>query len=156
MTLAPLCRIATCRAALNHSSINATQIEEMNQTVARLRTAVTREYLIRGLLARAWLRFLAGACTGPESAQEDLNQAWEIAERGPMKLFMADIHLHRARLFFCKESYPWKEAKDRKGEFVANRTAKDDFDDAGFWINTCGYHRRDDELDDAKCVILGA
>jgi tetratricopeptide (TPR) repeat protein len=151
-----LCRIAACRAALNHSSITATQIEEMNQTVARLRTAVTREYLIRGLLARAWLRFLAGACTGPESAQEDLNQAWEIAERGPMKLFMADIHLHRARLFFCKESYPWKEAKDRKGEFVANRTAKDDFDDAGFWINTCGYHRRDDELDDAKCVILGA
>lgn len=151
-----LCRIAACRAALNHSSINATDIEEMDQMVARLRTAVTQEFLVRGLLTRAWLRFLAGACTGPESAQEDLDQAWEIAERGPMKLFMADIHLHRARLFFRTESYPWKEAKDRRRKLIANRSAKDDLDDAGFWINTCGYHRRDDELGDAKCVILGA
>ena len=57
-------------------------------------------YLPLGLLTRAWLRFLTGARTGPESAQEDLDEAWEIAERGPMRLFMADIHLHRARLFF--------------------------------------------------------
>ena len=33
------------------------------------------------------------------SAQSDLDEAWEIAERGPMPLFLADIHLHRARLF---------------------------------------------------------
>ena len=58
-----------------------------------------QHYLPHGLLTRAWLRFLTGARTGPESAQEDLDEAWEIAERGPMKLFMADIHLHRARLF---------------------------------------------------------
>jgi hypothetical protein len=31
--------------------------------------------------------------------RSDLDEAWEIAERGPMPLFLADIHLHRARLF---------------------------------------------------------
>lgn len=28
-----------------------------------------------------------------------LDEAWEIAERGSMRLHMADIHLYRARLF---------------------------------------------------------
>ncbi len=60
---------------------------------------VSSNHLPRGLLTRAWLRFLIGARTGPDSAQEDLDEAWEIAERGPMKLLMADIHLYRARLF---------------------------------------------------------
>ena len=60
----------------------------------------TQDHVPRGLLTRAWLRFLEGHRTGPESAQSDLDEAWEIAERGPMKLHMADIHLHRARLFF--------------------------------------------------------
>ena len=60
-----------------------------------------------GLLTRAWLRFLEGPRTGPESARSDLDEAWEIAERGPMKLHMADIHLHRARLFFREAEYPW-------------------------------------------------
>ena len=55
-----------------------------------------------------WLRFLIGAHTGPESAQEDLDEAWEIAERGPMRLLMADIHLYRARLFFREAKYPWE------------------------------------------------
>ena len=73
-----------------------------------LRRAGTQDHLPRGLLTRAWLRFLTGARTGPESAQEDLDEAWEIAERGPMRLFMADIHLHRARLFFREAQYPWE------------------------------------------------
>ena len=49
-----------------------------------------------GLLTRAWLRFMEG---DPEGAKADLDDAWQIAERGAMKLHMADIHLHRARLF---------------------------------------------------------
>ena len=35
----------------------------------------------------------------PRERQSDLDEAWEIAERGPMPLFLADIHLYRARLF---------------------------------------------------------
>jgi len=68
-------------------------------------------YLPRGLHTRAWLRSLEGKYTGIDSAQADLDEAWEIAERGPMPLFMADIHLHRARLFFREAHYPWGRRK---------------------------------------------
>ena len=47
-------------------------------------------------VTRAWLRVLTHDADG---ARRDLDEAWEIAERGPMPLFQADVHLHRARLF---------------------------------------------------------
>ena len=92
----------------------------------------------------------AGAHTGLESAQEDLKEAWEIAERGPMKLFLADIHLHRARLFFREAKYPWDQHPDE-----SPRGPKDDLAAAEKLIHDCGYHRRDEELADAKRAILG-
>jgi Domain of unknown function (DUF4062) len=91
---------------------------------------------------RAWLRCLIGNKAGPESGQSDLDEAWEIAERGSMKLFLADIHLYRARLFFREQTYPWKSPED-------------DLAEAEKLINDCGYHRRDEELADAKLTILG-
>ena len=115
---------------------------ELDAAVDGFRRAGTQQYLPFGLLTRAWLRFLTGARTGPESAQEDLDEAWEIAERGPMKLFLADIHLHRARLFFREEKYPWESPQ-------ADLTAAEKL------INDCGYHRRDEERADAKRAILG-
>ncbi len=115
----------------------------LDDAVNSLRHAGIQDHLLRGLLTRAWQRFLSGAHTGPESAQEDLDEAWEIAERGPMKLHMADIHLYRARLFFREETYPWESARK-------------DLEAAEKLINECGYHRRDEELADAKRVILSA
>ena len=76
---------------------------ELDSAVSGLRRAGTQDMLPHALLTRAWQRSLTGALTsaqaGPDSAQSDLDEAWEIAERGPMPLFLADIHLHRARLF---------------------------------------------------------
>ena len=75
-----------------------------------LRRAGHQDDLPRGLLARAWLLAVLGKHTGPDSAQADLDEAWEIAERGPMPLFQADVHLYRARLFGKAEDgeeYPW-------------------------------------------------
>jgi len=66
------------------------------EAVTGLRGAGSQDYIPRGLLSRAWLSFLEGKA---DAAQTDLDEAWEIAERGPMRLFMADIHLYRARLF---------------------------------------------------------
>ncbi|MGH9836876.1 MAG: hypothetical protein ACRD9Y_27945 [Blastocatellia bacterium] len=107
---------------------------------------------MRGLLTRAWLRSLTGARTGSESAQSNLDEAWEIAARGSMRLHLADIHLHRARLFGLRmvddglrneeEPYPWESAE-------ADLAAAEKL------INECGYHRRDEELADAKQAILG-
>ena len=95
--------------------------------------------ITKGLLSRAWVRFLQG---DKASAINDLNEAWQIAERGPMRLNMADICLHRARLFFREKVYPWKSPQD-------------DLAAAEKLINDCGYHRRVAELADAKLAILG-
>jgi len=113
-----------------------------NDAVRWLSIAGRRDYLPISLLFRSWLRFLTGARTGPDSAQADLDEAWEIAERGPMRLFQADIRLHRARLFFREPEYPWESPA---ADLAAAETL----------INTCGYHRRDEELADAKRAILG-
>jgi hypothetical protein len=115
--------------------------ESVESAMTQLRRYGTHDHLPRAFLTRAWLRFLAEARSGPESAQADLDEAWEIAERGPMKLHMADIHLHRARLFFREAQYPWDSPE-------ADLAAAEKL------INECGYHRRDEELADAKAAIL--
>jgi hypothetical protein len=74
-------------------------------------------------------------------SKEDLDEAWEIAERGPMRLFMADIHLYRARLFFRETEYPWESPQA-------------DLEAARKLIEQCGYWRRKEELEDAERVIL--
>lgn len=75
--------------------------------------------------------------------QADLNEAREIAERGPMRLYMADIHLYRARLFHRVKPYPWTSPQE-------------DLAAAEKLIKECGYHRRDEELADAKRAILNS
>lgn len=60
-----------------------------------------------------------------------------------MPLFMADIHLHRARLFFRVTPYPWN-------------TPQHDLAEARRLITKHGYWRRKEELEDAEAVILGA
>jgi hypothetical protein len=73
-------------------------------------------------------------------SQSDLDEAWEIAERGPMKLFLADIHLHRARLFFREKPYPWESPQV-------------DLAEARRLIEKHGYWRRKEELDDAEAAL---
>jgi hypothetical protein len=58
----------------------------------------------------------------------DLDEAHEIAERGPMPLHLADVHLYRARLFHDREAL--KEARRL--------------------IERHGYWRRREELGDAE------
>jgi hypothetical protein len=104
-----------------------------------------QNHLPLGLLTRAWLGCLTGARTGSESAQTDLNEAFEIAERGPMPLHMADIHLHRARLFGLSkdrsEYYPWTSPQH-------------DLAEARRLIKKHGYWRRKEELEDAEAAAL--
>jgi hypothetical protein len=118
--------------------------ESLQHAVDGLRRSGNQDNLPRGLLTRAWLRFLTGARTGPESAQGDLDEAWEIAERGPMPLFMADVHLHRARLIGLSKdrtaSYPWTSLQD-------------DLKKARDLIEKHGYWRRKEELEDAEAAI---
>ena len=145
--------------ALNHLTLGCAALYEailegssldhchasLHRAVDGLRRSGQQDDLPRGLLTRAWLRSLTNARSGAESAQTDLDEAWEIAERGPMPLFLADIHLHRARLFSCLQSeasgekYPWDSP-------AADLAA------ARHLIEKHGYWRRREELEDAEAA----
>ncbi len=100
---------------------------EIEQAVDGLRRAGRSDHLPKGLLIRAWVRALTGDADG---ARLDLDEVWEIAERGPMPLFQADVHLHRARLFH-----------DRVALAEARRL-----------VEKHGYARRMEELADAEAA----
>jgi tetratricopeptide (TPR) repeat protein len=119
----------------------ASAATEIDQAVSGLRLAGQQQYLPRGLLTRAWLRSLTGPATGTDSARSDLDEAWEIAERGPMPLFLADIHLYRARLFHHANPYPWQSPHH-------------DLAEARRLIFKHGYLRRQEELEDAEAALL--
>jgi tetratricopeptide (TPR) repeat protein len=130
----PLEQLDPCRESLQHA-------------VDGLRRAGMQQYLPVGLFTRAWLRFLMGARTGQDdSAQSDLDEALGIAERGPMPLFLADILLHRARLFGLSKDrparYPWASPHA-------------DLAEARRLIEKHGYGRRKEELEDAEAAALG-
>jgi tetratricopeptide (TPR) repeat protein len=117
------------RALLAGSRPDAAEAE-IEQAVDGLRRAGTSHHLPRGLLTRAWLRSFQGDTSG---ARADVDEAEEIAERGPMPLFLADVHLYRARLFH-----------DRAALAEARRL-----------VEKHGYGRRREELADLEAVAGG-
>ena len=129
-------RVALYQAILDRSSLDSCHVY-IQHAVEALRHARRIDHIPLGLLTRSWLRFRDDARIGPESAQSDLDEAWEIAERGPMPLFLADIHLHRARLLHALKPYPW-ESPQR------------DLAEAKRLIEKHGYLRRMEELEDAE------
>ena len=64
------------------------------------------------------------------SSSGRLTVAQQIAERGPMPIFLADIHLHRARMFHDKAALA----------------------QAAQLIRDLGYGRRTEELTDAEAA----
>jgi hypothetical protein len=122
-----LAQAALYRAILQQSkSENSTS--EIAKALDGLRAAGTMDHLPRGLVIRAWVRFVGRDEAG---AKADLDEAQEIAERGGMKLHLADIHLYRGRRFGDRAEL----AKARE------------------LIKECGYHRRDGELQDAEKAL---
>jgi len=103
---------------------------EIEQAVEGLRRAGQLQYLPVGLLTRAWLRSALGDSDG---ARADLAEAQEIAERGPMPLHLADVHLYRARLFHHRAAL----AEARR------------------LVDKHGYGRRREELADLEAVAAG-
>jgi hypothetical protein len=129
-----LYQLALGRARLYRSIVKGTSAakasEVVDQAVDGLRRAGSLEHLPLGLLTRAWLRVALGDAEG---ARADLDEAQEIAERGPMPLHLADVHLYRARLFH-----------DRAALAEARRLA-----------DKHGYGRRREELEDLEARLSG-
>ncbi len=86
------------------------------------------DHLPHGLLTASLYHFVRGE---HDLARKHLAEAQQIAERGPMPLFLADIHLHRARMF-------------RDNAELAQ---------AAKLIRDLGYGRRYDELLDAEQAL---
>ncbi len=96
-------------------------------SVNGLRAANDLSYLPRGLLTASLYHFVRGE---HELAHGHLAEAQQIAERGPMSLYLADIHLHRARMFHDKA----------------------ELTQAAKLIRELGYGRRTEELADAEAA----
>lgn len=127
-------RVAFFRAILGNAAVDSAR-SRVEAAVRGLRQAGAMPHLPLGLLTRAWLRAVQ---RDPAAARADLDEAQQLAERGPMRLHLADVHLYRARLFF-RESLA---------------EAREELQKARVLIERCGYHRRDEELRDAEAAIL--
>jgi hypothetical protein len=96
--------------------------------LARLRQTNSLDHLPRALLTATLYCGTLGV--DPDEARRLLAEAQQIAERGPMPLFLADVYLHRAPLF--RDRPALVEARDL--------------------IERHGYGRRHDELADAEAA----
>lgn len=100
----------------------------LQQVIEDLRKAGYQDELAGGLLARAeWARVAKQF----DQARHDLAEAFTIAERGEMRLHLADCYLEFARLSLA--------TGDRDSACKAWETAKT-------MVDEMGYHRRDGEV----------
>lgn len=92
-----LARVGLIRAILTSPLPQpAVVLPHVAEAVNGLRAAGQMDDLPRGLLTASLYHFVRGE---PDLALKHLAEAQQIAERGPMPLFLADVHLHRARMF---------------------------------------------------------
>jgi hypothetical protein len=127
-----LARAALYRSVVGPPADRASAATPLGPRVAtaldRLRQANTLHHLPSTLLTAALYHGTLGADS--EEARRLLAEAEQIAERGPMPLYLADVYLHRARLF-----------RDRAA-----------LAEARVLIEQHGYGRRRDELADAEAA----
>jgi hypothetical protein len=137
----------------------------LDEAVDGLRAAGTSHHMPRGLLARAAFRRSVGDWDG---AARDLDEVEETAEPGPMRLFLCDMALERARLAFAKieafaplngmleKDNPDKPAAPSAEQITAlKQEAAKQLAIAADYIKTCGYHKRDEELAELQAVLKG-
>jgi tetratricopeptide (TPR) repeat protein len=124
-------RAALYRALLTRDSSFILHPLSFSDALTKLRAANSLDDLPRALLTAAHYHGTLGGDAA--EARRVLDEAQKIAERGPMPLHLADVHLHRARLF-----------RDR-AELAKARALIEEY----------GYARRRDELADADAISAG-
>jgi tetratricopeptide (TPR) repeat protein len=145
------------------SAIDTARVR-LEQAINGLREAGTSDLLPGGLLARAGFRRSTGDW---DRATRDLDEVEEIAEPGPMKLWLCDLALERARLALAKiEAFaplhgmidggpPKPVPPDEAERKSLHDEAAKQLAIAADSIATCGYHKRDEELAELQAVLRG-
>ena len=123
------------------------------------------EYVVRGLLARA---VFYRSISDWERAARDLEEVEEIAEPGPMRLYLCDMAIERARLAFARieafaplngmleKDNPPKPTVPSTEEIAELKSeAEKQLKIAADYVEKCGYHRRDEELAELQAVLRG-
>jgi hypothetical protein len=142
-----------------------TSRSELDDSINRLRASGSADYIPCGLLARASFHRSTGDFDG---AARDLDEVEEISEPGPMRLFLCDMTLERARLAFAKtetfaplnsmleKDNPPKPAVPSAEEIAELKSeAEKQLKIAAEYVEKCGYHRRDEELAELQAVLRG-
>ena len=137
----------------------------LDEAVDGLRAAGAAEFVPRGLLARAAYRRSIGNWDG---AARDLDEVEEIAEPGPMRLFLCDMAIARARLAFAmieafaplngflETDNPHKPTPPSAEEIARLKSeAAEQLKIAADYISSCGYHKCDEELVELQAVLRG-
>jgi tetratricopeptide (TPR) repeat protein len=142
-------------------------LSELDEAIERLQITGRADVIPSGYRARSALRRSIGDWEG---AARDINEIREIADVGPkpMKLHLCDLALERARLAFAKieafaplngmleEDDPPKPAVPNAEEIAKLKSdAAEQLRIAADYIETCGYHRRDEELAELQAVLRG-
>ncbi|MEA2892851.1 MAG: hypothetical protein QOI05_3644 [Bradyrhizobium sp.] len=130
-----------------------------------LRFASDNPRILDGLLARAVFRRNIGDLEG---AARDLDEVEEFAEPGPMRLYLCDMALERVRLALARmeafaplngllklDNPPKREVPNTKRIAELKHEAEEQLKIAADYIETCGYHRRDEELAELHAVLRG-
>ena len=122
----------------------------LNRAVDGLRQAGHQWMLPLGLLARAEFYRVTGAL---EKTQRDLDEAFAIATRGGMGLFVADCHLEYARLALARggDVPPGRDVPPER--LYGNDDAREHLAIAKKMIDKMGYHRRDEEVKELETRI---
>ena len=139
--------------------------DRIDHAISGLRAAGADHQLPKGLLARAVLRRSVGDWG---AAASDLDEVNEIAELGPLKLYLCDMALECARLAFAqveafaplngmleKDNPPKPEVPTPEKIAELKAEAEKQIKIADDYIQSCGYHRRDEELAELKDVLAG-
>jgi hypothetical protein len=123
------------------------------------------DYLTRGLIASAAFHRTVGEW---DSAARHLDEAKEIAESAEMRLYSCDCALESARLALARReafaplnglverSPPRPVLPAATAAAAPTEEARGELDVARKLIAECGYHRRDEELDELDAVVSGA
>jgi len=140
--------------------------QRLNEAVEGLRTASHLSDNPSGFFARAAFRRSIGDWSG---VARDLDEAFEIAEPGPMRLYLCDTALERTRLAFAQieafaplngmlekgQNPPKPEVPSLERIMELKAEAEKQIKIADDYIQSCGYHRRDEELAELKDVFAG-